>query len=282
MGIDKSMRARLEWIARRSRSGDFDEEDLRRALDAAHEDLPGLHGEKPNDPGSFESPEWLAAYAEAMAGMFRPIVGYDDVKRLFVAAIGSQNPVHVLLEGPPASAKTLFLMEIARLPTSHFALGGTSTKAGLTDALLTYRPTYLLVDEIETITHPRDYAALLHLMENQEIIETKYGRHHRIPLKTWVFGAGNDVTKLPAALLSRFGGPKAILRFKPYRIDEFLAIAKRILVERENVDPGFAEMVARATVELESRDVRLSVRLARLAKDEASLQEVVETLRRYQ
>lgn len=280
--MDKSMRARMEWIARKARTGQFDEQDLRHALDEAYKDLPGMSDGKPKDPGGFESPEWLSAYAESRATMFSPIVGYDDVKRLFDRAIAAQDPVHVLLEGPPASAKTLFLMEVARLPTSHFALGGTSTKAGLTDALLTYRPTYLLIDEIETITNPKDYAALLHLMENHEIIETKFGRHHRIPIKTWIFAAGNDTRKLPPALLSRFGGPKAILHFRAYRVDEFLEIAKRVLVERENVQPEFAEKVARATVDLESRDVRLSVRLARLAKDEASLQEVVDTLRRYQ
>ncbi len=272
----------MEWMARKARSGRFDEQDLRRALEEAYKDLPGAPDGKPKDPGAFESPEWMQAYAEARSTMFSPIVGYDDVKRLFDRAIAAQDPVHVLLEGPPASAKTLFLMEVARLPTSHFALGGTSTKAGLTDALLTYRPTYLLIDEIETITNPKDYAALLHLMENHEIIETKFGRHHQIPLKTWVFAAGNDVRKLPAALVSRFGGPKAVLRFRAYRVDEFLEIAKRVLVERENTSPGFAEKVAHATVDLDSRDVRLAVRLARLAKDEASLQEIVETLRRYQ
>lgn len=67
--------------------------------------------------------------------LFAPIIGYDDVKDLFRTALLAPRPVHVLLEGPPASAKTLFLMETGRLPRAVVALGGTSTKAGLTDLL---------------------------------------------------------------------------------------------------------------------------------------------------
>jgi hypothetical protein len=64
-------------------------------------------------------------------------------------------------------------------------------------------------------------------------------------------------------------------------VEEFLEIAKRVLVERENpFSPEFAEKVAWATVELDSRDMRLSVPPARLAPDEASLEEVVKTIRR--
>ena len=212
--------------------------------------------------------------------LFSPIIGYDDVKDLFRAALQADKPVHVLLEGPPASAKTLFLMEIGRLQRAVVALGGSSSKAGLTDLLLTYRPRYLLVDEIETIDNARDYAALLHLMENQEVIETKFRRHARTPLVTWVFAAGNDVSKLPPALLSRFGGPKGVIRFREYTSAEFLDVAAAVLAMREDVPADFARKVATATIDLGSKDVRLAVRLARMAQDETTLARVAETMRR--
>ncbi len=220
------------------------------------------------------------ASLEAVSDLFSPIVGYDDVKDLMLRAVTAPRPVHVVLEGPPASAKTLFLMEIGRLPRAYFALGGTSSKAGLTDMLLLYRPHYLLVDEVETIDNPRDYAALLHLMENQEVIETKYRRHHRTPLKTWVFAAGNDASKLPPALLSRFGGPKGVIRFKEYTSLEFAEIAACVLAKREGVPPDFARRAAEAALDLGSKDPRVAIRLARLAKDEKDLMRVVETMRR--
>lgn len=223
----------------------------------------------------------MEAEANALLRLFEPIVGYDDVKDLFYRSITADAPVHILLEGPPASAKTLFLTELGTLPGAYFAVGAGSTRAGLTQALLTYMPTYLLVDEIESIGNPKDYAALNHLMENEEVVETKYGRHVRVPLRTWVFAAGNDVSRLPSALLSRFGGLKGVVRFKEYAPGEFLEIATSVLVKREDREEGFARKVAETTLQvLGSRDVRLAVRIARLARDEGGLEQVVRTMQR--
>src|SRR5918992_4558615 len=38
--------------------------------------------------------------------IFNDIVGYDDIKKLFIMAINSIEPIHIILTGPPASAKT--------------------------------------------------------------------------------------------------------------------------------------------------------------------------------
>jgi Holliday junction DNA helicase RuvB len=40
---------------------------------------------------------------------FDGIVGFEDVKYFFKMAIQSERPVHLLLCGPPASAKSLFM-----------------------------------------------------------------------------------------------------------------------------------------------------------------------------
>ena len=234
------------------------------------------------EPGPEPAPADLPTdkQIEVLLTLFDPIVGYDDVKDLFRMALGSAKPVHILLEGPPASAKTLFLMETGRLPGSHFVVGGGTSKAGLTDALLTYRPMYLLVDEVETINNPRDYASLLHLMENQEVVETKYNRHQRVPLTTWVFAAGNDTSRLDRALVSRFGGPRCVVHFKEYTPKEYREITVNVLVKRENVDPEFAAKVADAMLDLQVLDVRAAVRASRLAQDEVALGKVVEIMRR--
>jgi hypothetical protein len=39
---------------------------------------------------------------------FEEVIGYHDIKRIFGMAIAADEPVHILLVGPPASAK-LFL-----------------------------------------------------------------------------------------------------------------------------------------------------------------------------
>jgi Holliday junction DNA helicase RuvB len=96
--------------------------------------------------------------------LFDSIIGYSDVKRLFNLSFSSEKPVHMLLVGPPASAKTLFMLSCMKLERSYFTLGSHSTKSGMMDYLFQKRPRYLIIDEIEHMPI-RDQTALLSLME---------------------------------------------------------------------------------------------------------------------
>jgi holliday junction DNA helicase RuvB len=74
--------------------------------------------------------------------MFEDIVGYDHIKRLFRMALESESTTHILLTGPPASAKTMFLTSLLRsLKNAYFIDGGNTTKAGVIDYLFENRPT---------------------------------------------------------------------------------------------------------------------------------------------
>ena len=109
-------------------------------------------------------------------GVFREIVGHDDIKQIFVKAILSKKPVHILLVGSPGSAKTMFLSEIMREhKASYFVVGSNTTKAGLVNQLFERRPKFLLIDELEKMSMT-DQNALLHLMETGIISETKINK----------------------------------------------------------------------------------------------------------
>ncbi len=97
--------------------------------------------------------------------LFSTIVGYNDVKKIFAMSITSQKPVHILLVGPPASAKTLFMLECMKLERSYFTLGSHSTRSGMLEYLFEKRPRYLIVDEIEHMGI-KDQTALLSLDGN--------------------------------------------------------------------------------------------------------------------
>ena len=47
--------------------------------------------------------------------------------------LDAAEPIHILLSGPPASAKTMFLEVLMKLNCSYFIDGGNTTKAGIID-----------------------------------------------------------------------------------------------------------------------------------------------------
>ena len=107
--------------------------------------------------------------------MFSVILGYEDVKKLFKMSLKAKKPTHILLVGPPASAKSLFLLEAGRLPGGFYLLGGTTTKVGLIDQLFDLQPRYVLLDELDKMAGD-DFTALLSLMETGLVKETKHGK----------------------------------------------------------------------------------------------------------
>ncbi|MGC2575654.1 MAG: hypothetical protein WA364_29470 [Candidatus Nitrosopolaris sp.] len=78
--------------------------------------------------------------------MFDDIIGYDGIKRTFVRSLTSEEPVHVLLVGPPGQAKTLFLKCILKTfgeKKAYFTVGSNTSKSGLIDVLFDIQPKYL-------------------------------------------------------------------------------------------------------------------------------------------
>jgi Holliday junction DNA helicase RuvB len=207
---------------------------------------------------------------------FEEIVGHDDVKQIFVKAIVSKRPVHLLLLGSPGSAKTMFLTGIMRhYKASYFIVGSNTTKAGLVNQLFERKPKFLLVDEIEKMSIT-DQTCLLHLMETGIISETKLNKTRQMELTSWVFATANRCDKIIQPLLSRF----AILEIPKYTFEKFREIALTRL-KRENVDECIARVIAeKVWNELGSKDVRDVIKIARLASTNQDILFVVKMLNR--
>lgn len=202
--------------------------------------------------------------------LFSVIVGHGRTKRIINRALAASKPVHVLLAGAPATAKSLFVMEISRLPNSRYALGSTSSKAGIVDFLLEQRPRYLIVDELERMSG-EDQSALLSLMETGIVARLKKGMREKVKLDTLVFATCNRPDKLPPELRSRFW----VVHFREYSPDEFKRVVVGVLVQREGTSQELAEYIAERLAG-RTKDVRDAVRLARLCKTEAEVDELVE------
>lgn len=214
---------------------------------------------------------------ESSEKLFENIVGYDDVKKIFTYALNSSLPVHILLVGPPGSAKTLFLMECMKLSRSYFTLGSHSTKAGMLDYLFNNRPRNLIVDEIEYMAI-KDQAALLSLMETGILSETKYEKTRKSVMRTWVFASCNNEKKLLTPLLSRF----FVLYFKKYDYSAFEKISNHILSRECNLNSEISTLIASLVwKKLKSRDIRDCIKIGRICKNKDDVYMIVNILKRY-
>jgi len=208
--------------------------------------------------------------------LFESIIGYDDLKKIFKMSLISDKPVHILLVGPPASAKTLFMLEFLKLERSYFTLGSHSTKAGMVDYLFDYRPRYLLVDEIEHMPY-KDQTSLLSIMETGILTETKSQKTRSTQLKTWIFATCNNKEKLLSPLLSRF----IIFHLKSYNRDKFIEVSNGILVKNGIPFDLSNEISNVVWNKLKSRDIRDCIKISRLAKTIEDVEWIAKTLIQY-
>ena len=211
---------------------------------------------------------------QAPKDLFSTIASYDDIKAHFSKVLGAER-YHILLVGPPASAKTVFLLELARLPGSFYCLGSATTKAGLAEILYEQRPRILLADEIDKFAN-KDIAILLSLAETGIIRETKVSKQREVRLNTNIFAAANSTRGMPKELLSRF----RVLYLPEYTREEFIEAAKRVLLEREKVEPELASYIAERTWGI-SRDVREAVRVGKTCRTQEEVDKDIRLMRKY-
>lgn len=215
--------------------------------------------------------------------LFSDIVGFNDIKRTIVKALKSEKPIHILLVGPPASAKSMILEELwKRIDGAYMVLAGTSTKAGIREVLAEYSPRLLLIDELDKIGDPKDLSVLLSWMEHQRIVITMRDRYEVVKCRyidgCKVIAACNREKIIPPELKSRF----LVIRIKPYNEKQFMDIVINILTKREGKTRELAEYIGTKVLkELFSRDPRDAIKIARLANTREEVDEIVEMLKTY-
>lgn len=207
--------------------------------------------------------------------LFDDVVGYDDIKELFMKGLEA-GKIHFLLVGPPASAKTLFLLCLEKLPRARYVLGSRMTKAGLTDYLITHQPKFLLLDEVDRLSGP-DYGVLLSLCETGRVTEMIYGKTREETLDTIVFACCNRLKGIPEEVLSRF----QVLKFEPYTREQFINIVENVLMRR-GMEEELALYIAKAVWDqLDTKDPRQAIRIGRLADTREEVERLIEILKKY-
>ena len=204
--------------------------------------------------------EVMAEPLQLPQDIFQDILGHQEVKELLGAALLAPRPVHVLLAGPPALAKSLFLWELERVVGSRalWVLGSASSRAGLLEAILERKPWLLLADEIDKL-EGKDQVALLSVMEGGRISQTKVGKMADETIEVRVVAAANRLSNFSPELISRF----AVRTLHPYSREEFREVVIGVLQRREEVALEVAEEIASKLLG-RTQDMRDAIRIARL------------------
>jgi len=210
--------------------------------------------------------------AEIPPDLFEVIVGYKRVKELFWDALRSDKPCHILLCGPPASAKSMFLLELDRLPRSHFTIGGQTSKVGIADEMFEYAPRYLIIDELDDMPI-HEQSVLKSLMWSGIVARRKHRIRQREKFNTWVFAGCNHPEKLSDAIRSRF----VKVHFQPYTLQQFKEVVVSVLTKREGVKPELAEYIAEE-IGKHTRDPREAISLARITDTKEKVDKYLELL----
>ena len=208
---------------------------------------------------------------------FNEIVGYVDIKKLLMRCIQSDS-MHVILDGPPASAKSLFLYEMQKnLEEAYFVDCTNASGPGLVDYLFKNDVRYLLLDEVEKMSNS-DQNVLLNLLETGILTSTKVKKIGSKRMEVSVYATTNDIDAISKPFRSRF----MEFSLPPYTYDEFCEIAVNLLRMRYNHDEELSVKIADTIWNnIKSKDVRDLLQVGKLSKTVSDVDFVANTLQKY-
>jgi Holliday junction DNA helicase RuvB len=210
---------------------------------------------------------------------FSTIYGYADIKKLLMRAIVSKESLAILLCGPPASSKTIFLMDMMKgLHNTCYIDCTNTTGAGLVERLFKDDIQHLLLDEVEKMPK-KDQSVLLNVIETGMLIETKISKTRSKKLNNLkVFATTNNVDVLSQPLRSRF----MEFRLPEYNFEQFSEIARRLLSKRLGHSNQVADEIARSVwSEMNSKDIRDVLSIAKLVHSVEDISWLVQIHKKY-
>ncbi len=217
---------------------------------------------KKNKPQEvFEIPELeeQLSVRERALKVFLKVERLDDIKEMMLRALESSERAHILLTGPPACAKSLFMSEMERLMPSkvYFTEGASTTKAGL-QKFIAENPDkeIIIIDEIDKMPMPHQ-EGLLTMMERGEFTSTKVRNTQAVKANIRIFATSNSTERLSKPMLSRF----TVFEIPEYNYEEFEAISVRII---KKLHQNAVIHIAWSVWKTGSKDVRDVLKIAKL------------------
>jgi replication-associated recombination protein RarA len=182
-------------------------------------------------------------------------------------ALDSQENYNLLLCGPPASAKTLFLVGILESRKGAF-FDGSNTTSRILDVLEENRPKVICIDELDKL--PRHFQEkLLNFMESGHIKVDQMRKQYDFKIKgAKVFATCNEITRLSRPLQSRFRR----LHLQAYTEAQFLEVSVKVLPKLK-----IAHIIGKAVWD-QKGDIRDVISIEKLVRKDDGPEEVEQIL----
>jgi Holliday junction resolvasome RuvABC ATP-dependent DNA helicase subunit len=178
---------------------------------------------------------------------------------MMLRTLESPERAHTLLVGPPACAKSLFMLEIEKSMHRevYFTEGAATTKAGL-QKFIAENPhkEIIIIDEIDKIPIQHQ-EGLLTMMERGEFTTTKVRNTQTVKANIVLFATSNSTERLSKPLLSRF----TVFEIPEYTYEEFEPVSVRII---NKLPQGTILQIASSVWKTGSRDIRDVLKIAKL------------------
>jgi replication-associated recombination protein RarA len=197
--------------------------------------------------------------SEQSKEFFSKIFGLDLIKENIFRVLLAKDQVNVLLIGPPATSKTLFMMVIQEQcnDVCYFDAANTSG-AGLIEVLYKNQKSKIsIIDEIDKLKK-NDLNSLLGLLNNGKIDKNLKGITYNFSMNCKIFATSNSNTKLSKPVRSRFQE----YHLPEYSDDEFIEVVKFCLSEK--ITPATAEIIAKILLAHGRKDVRTAISISNL------------------
>jgi MoxR-like ATPase len=177
-----------------------------------------------------------------------------------------------IVQRKPGTGKTLHLQRLReKLPNAFYYDFSNTSGAGFIYSLIRKaqeqgtKEMTLLLDEVDKIKPKSELFMLLNLLEGNEIHKVVKKVEYHIKLKLRVFATCNDVSRLPAAFVSRFQR----LALKEYSKEQFIEVAiglskQYLLMKDVDRRETIAEEIATKLYEKQVKDVRQLIDVMKL------------------
>jgi holliday junction DNA helicase RuvB len=220
-----------------------------------------LKRHKPQDVYEIPEPEEILnlSVRERALKIFSEIEGLYDIKEMMLRALESSERAHTLLIGPPASAKSLFMLEIEKFMRYkvYFAEEVATTKAGIQKFIAENQDKeIIIIDEIDKM-QMQHQEGLLTMMERGEFTSTKVRNTQTVKANMVIFATSNSTKRLSKPLLSRF----TVFEIPEYTYEEFETISVRII---KKLNQNAVIQIASSVWKTDSRDIRDVLKVAKL------------------